>query len=170
MTQISAHEIELYAVNTGGLYEKHKRLAREGALLDRWNAHVRHDVMARYRREIDRWADAAPAVIEAAATILRDYYREHVAEIARCEIEDGMAAFKGFMRDTHAQRMHVKAYGLANLDGPTRRALAQVVRSEIAAFEGMPAKFTAGDAHDEATMLADELTHARVLLSTLESR
>ena len=168
MTFLSAHEIELYAVNTGALYETHKRLGRAITTTSQtWADHIRTMVLPAYRREIGRSATATKAEVAQAAEALRSYYRQHSAECARCQIEDDMARFSGFMRDTDAQRAHVKAYGLVNLDAGTRRALAQVVRADVERHAALPAQFSAAGDTDSATALEDELAHARNLLEVL---
>ena len=77
---VTAHEIELYAVNTQELYEDHKRLARRGVGLPRWQSYVRNHVWPLYQRQIEPNAIVRTTELHAAAAILRDYYREHVAE------------------------------------------------------------------------------------------
>lgn len=80
MTKLGADEIVLYATNTGSLYEAHKRMAREGAKLDTWKAHVTGRVLTLYGREVEpAWAPLRTRI--AAATELKAYYERHLREM-----------------------------------------------------------------------------------------
>lgn len=81
MTKISAHEIVLYATNTGSLYPTHKKLAREGATQQKWFEHVTNRVIPLYRREIEHVL-AWPSDRFDAAAQLKAYYERHIAEVA----------------------------------------------------------------------------------------
>jgi hypothetical protein len=75
--QVEAHDLELYAINTGEFYQLHKKLAPENAWA--WIKHVRDNVMPRYCKEIEPiWATSK--VVEAVAVALKEYYQRHVEE------------------------------------------------------------------------------------------
>jgi hypothetical protein len=77
MREIDAFDLEVYAINTGELYEAHKLLTTFP--IERWVKHVRERVLPRYCREIEPVA-ASAKVIEAVAVALRDYYKRHMEE------------------------------------------------------------------------------------------
>jgi hypothetical protein len=77
MREIEAHDLELYAINTGELYQAHKLLAAFPT--KRWVQHIRERVIPRYCREIEP-VSASDAVVEVVAGALRNYYKRHMEE------------------------------------------------------------------------------------------
>ena len=77
MRAIEAHDLELYAINTGAFYQKHKALV--GCPRDAWANHLRDHVLPRYHREIEPvtydWQTIANV-----ATNLKNYYETHARE------------------------------------------------------------------------------------------
>jgi len=79
MREVLAYDLELYAINTGQLYQTHKSLARRKQNAWAWIMHVRDNVIPRYSREIEPvWASAE--TIDAVAVALMEYYARHVIE------------------------------------------------------------------------------------------
>lgn len=85
MAHLPAYEIELFATNTGSLYEGNKALGRRNADVSEWASRITQIVLPAYRMEISRAASIPSRTLWAAAEALRAHYVEHVAEIARCE-------------------------------------------------------------------------------------
>jgi len=79
--QLRAEGIVLFAQNTGKLYQEHLALARRKAPVTEWSAHVRHNVLPLYRRQVGPCATTSDARIEAAAA-LKDYYENYIRENA----------------------------------------------------------------------------------------
>ena len=79
MREVLAYDLELYAINTGQLYQTHKSLARRKQNAWAWIMHVRDNVIPRYSREIEPvWASAE--TVDAVAVALMEYYARHVME------------------------------------------------------------------------------------------
>jgi hypothetical protein len=76
---IDANDLELYAINTGELYARHKQLARGSATIHAWQNHVRR-VLDRYTHEIEP-VYAKPATVNHVARALKDYYTRHISEL-----------------------------------------------------------------------------------------
>jgi hypothetical protein len=79
MATIKAHEIVLFAENTGEFYETHKRMAREGASKQKWFEHVSGPVMRLYCRQVEH-ARAWPSDRFDAAGELKAYYERHIQD------------------------------------------------------------------------------------------
>jgi hypothetical protein len=79
MPKLTAHEIVLFATNTGELYETHKQLAREGASQAKWFDHVTGPVLRLYFKQVER-ALAFPSERWDAARELKSYYERHIRE------------------------------------------------------------------------------------------
>ncbi len=80
MPNITAHELVLFATNTGELYETHKQLARDGATQQKWFEHVTGPVLRMYHRQVDRNSRAWPSERFDAARELKAYYERHIRE------------------------------------------------------------------------------------------
>lgn len=81
MSRIGAHDIALYAINTGALYDRHVKLAKAGAIRCEWMGHVMHNVLPLYQQEFGpctlRYSEWVKAAEE-----LKEYYDRHAKEIA----------------------------------------------------------------------------------------
>lgn len=78
---ISAHEIVLFACNTGSLYQKHLTLARGANNTNDWSIHIQREVLPAYRRDLhEPYARMTSDDLATAAADLRDYYHRHVSE------------------------------------------------------------------------------------------
>jgi hypothetical protein len=78
MRNVEAHDLELYAINTGPFYTRHKALVTKP--FDAWLDHVALIVLPRYSREI-KPVTATDQTILAVASALQAYYLEHSKEI-----------------------------------------------------------------------------------------
>lgn len=86
--KIDAHDIELFAKNTGSLYPIHIRMAREHADLKSWFDHVNNLVMPTYRDDVAGYATARTADCWMAAHELSNYYQRCVEEMNRFDKSD----------------------------------------------------------------------------------
>lgn len=79
--EVDAHDLELYAINTGEFYEIHCNLARRFVGTAVWINHLIDRVIPRYCREVEPvWATYATAL--AAAKELAAYYQQHIKELS----------------------------------------------------------------------------------------
>lgn len=76
---IEAHDLELYAVNTGEFYKQHCLMASKGYSVAWWELWLRERVLPHYSREIEPITYDHETVANVART-LRDYYLQHNAE------------------------------------------------------------------------------------------
>lgn len=76
---LTAHEIVLFATNTGELYEAHKQMARDNVPFGKWVEHINARVMPLYCRQVER-ATLLPSERFNAAHDLKDYYARHIRE------------------------------------------------------------------------------------------
>ena len=77
--EVRAHDLELYAINTGQFYEIHKGLVGQNGWA--WIKHVRDLVLPRYCREIEPvWA--SEKTVDSVAVSLCEYYTRHAQESA----------------------------------------------------------------------------------------
>ena len=83
---LTAHEVVLFACNTGALYDTQKALV--GQPLSAWTDHVCDVVLPLYRRQFGPQRFSAFETVEAAAA-LRDYYQRHVSESDALKHVDG---------------------------------------------------------------------------------
>lgn len=79
MREVGAHDLELFAINSGELYERHKALGRGDSMVD-WIEHVRNRVRPLYCRQVERVAMTDDCCFKVAAA-LKTYYERHVREI-----------------------------------------------------------------------------------------
>jgi hypothetical protein len=77
MRAIEAHDLELFTINTGELYQYHKFLApfpvRE------WRLHLTDRVIPLYSRQVEPVTYDWETIANVAQS-LKDYYQRHVAE------------------------------------------------------------------------------------------
>lgn len=78
MATLDAHQIELFAVNTGELYETHLHMARSGCTLAEWHYHVMTKVLPLYSKQVRGLHFATDDEKTKAAQALKDYYEEHI--------------------------------------------------------------------------------------------
>lgn len=78
-TPADVESLFLFAQTTGGLYNGHVMLARQGATLSDWAVYVTGNVLPRYKHEIENKVFTMGHVV-ACATQLRAYYTAHVKE------------------------------------------------------------------------------------------
>lgn len=74
---ISGHYLALFAINSGELYEAHKRMARDPSPI--WHIHVGATVLPLYCKQVER---AFCLITEriACANELKEYYANHLRE------------------------------------------------------------------------------------------
>jgi hypothetical protein len=77
MRKVDAHDLELYAINTGSFYPVHKWMATQSHPV--WVTHVRAVVLPQYCREIEPvWATSQ--TVDTVASALGAYYANHERE------------------------------------------------------------------------------------------
>jgi hypothetical protein len=79
MARIDAQELELFAVNTGELYQLHLTMARSNASQATWREHVQRRVLPLYSRQVEP-AEMTGPQLRAAAEALRAHYAQHITE------------------------------------------------------------------------------------------
>ena len=79
MREVQAYDLELYAINSGSLYEKHKRLGKTNSLVD-WVEHVRNCVRPKYSCEIEHVYMSDKTAVDTARRLM-EYYARHVREL-----------------------------------------------------------------------------------------
>jgi len=77
--QVGAHELELFAINCGDLYQNHKHLVGTG--LSAWMAHVISEVLPRFCRQVEP-VQITAEVTKQTANALADYYHRQANEWA----------------------------------------------------------------------------------------
>ncbi len=75
---VEAHDLELFAINTGSFYQRHKQLA--AMPLTAWSVHVRDVVLVRYCREVEP-VKASSETVVTVAKALQEYYQRHIKEL-----------------------------------------------------------------------------------------
>jgi hypothetical protein len=81
MREVDSHDLELYAINTGELYQTHKLLVGKNGWA--WVKHVRDRVLPRYCREIEP-VSASATTVDEVAVALCNYYTQHERENRQC--------------------------------------------------------------------------------------
>jgi hypothetical protein len=80
--EVEINDLELFAINTGELYEKHKKLGEDNGWA--WVKHVRDTVLPLYCRQVETvWASSS--TVDAVASALSDYYKCHNVETKALE-------------------------------------------------------------------------------------
>jgi hypothetical protein len=81
MRFVDTNDLELFAINTGPLYARHKQMAADNLNPSTWQFYVRQTIVPRYCREIEPVRASAETVATVAAN-LKTYYERHLAETA----------------------------------------------------------------------------------------
>jgi hypothetical protein len=83
---VDAHDLELFAINSGELYERHKQLAQNNKAVD-WLRHVLNRVHPLYCRQVEpvKLSTTAAAVV---ACQLAAYYVRHIEECLGCASDE----------------------------------------------------------------------------------
>jgi hypothetical protein len=78
---VTAEDVELFAINTGELYETHLKYGLNRAGRERWRSHVSNRVWNQFKRELRGNPLIRTEDLNEAADRLRDYYLTHAAEV-----------------------------------------------------------------------------------------
>jgi hypothetical protein len=104
---VDANDLELFAVNTGQFYARHKQMAAENLNLSSWQFYVRQTVLPRYCREIEPVTASAETIATVAAN-LKAYYGRHLAETAALAAADSKSKkFKVVVYATKEGSLHM---------------------------------------------------------------
>lgn len=84
MRAVEAYDLELFAINTGELYQTHLYMARNGASESGWREYLRCQVLPLYCKQVERITYDFETVANVAKA-LKDYYERQLEESARAQ-------------------------------------------------------------------------------------